>query len=149
MDPGTANGTITPVTKKRPAFAPDPGCTGSNGSEPVPVEVIAFGLEATQAAIEALGANAQLRLSAAHDPPAPFVTDSGNRILDCSFGPIADPARLEERIGRIVGVVDSGLFINRAGPVFVADSAGVHRLDIPGASAAIRQGAQTQGRIDP
>jgi ribose 5-phosphate isomerase A len=93
---------------------------------PVPVEVVAFGLEATRAALEGLGASAQLRLSSAGEP---FVTDSGNRILDCSFGPIADPARLEERIRRVVGVVESGLFIGRADPVFVADAVGVHRLD--------------------
>ena len=95
---------------------------------PVPVEVVTFGLEVTQAALEALGANAKLRLSPAG---AAFVTDSGNHIVDCSFGPITDPGRLEERIGRIVGVVESGLFIGRAGPVFVADAAGVHRLDRP------------------
>jgi ribose 5-phosphate isomerase A len=93
---------------------------------PVPVEVVAFGLEPTQAALEALGASARLRLTPAG---VPFVTDGGNRIVDCSFGPIADPARLEERIGRIVGVVESGLFVSRADPVFVADEAGVHRLD--------------------
>jgi ribose 5-phosphate isomerase A len=93
---------------------------------PVPVEVVAFGLEATRAALKGLGASARLRLSSADEP---FVTDSGNRILDCSFGPIADPARLEERIGRVVGVVESGLFIGRADPVFLADAAGVHRLD--------------------
>jgi ribose 5-phosphate isomerase A len=93
---------------------------------PVPVEVVAFGLEPTQAALEALGASVQLRLSPAGEP---FVTDSGNRILDCHFAPIADPARLEERIRRIVGVVECGLFISRADPVFVADAAGVHRLD--------------------
>lgn len=93
---------------------------------PVPVEVIAFGLEPTQAALEALGASVRLRLSPAGEP---FVTDSGNRILDCSFGPIADPARLEERIRRVVGVVECGLFISRADPVFVADASGVHRLD--------------------
>lgn len=93
---------------------------------PVPVEVIAFGLEPTQAALESLGASVRLRLSPAGEP---FVTDSGNRILDCSFGPIADPARLEERIRRVVGVVECGLFISRADPVFVADASGVHRLD--------------------
>ena len=95
---------------------------------PVPVEVVAFGLEVTQASLEALGASARLRLSPAG---VPFVTDSGNHIVDCSFGPITDPARIEERIGRIVGVVESGLFIGRADPVFVADAAGVHRLDSP------------------
>ncbi len=92
---------------------------------PLPVEAVAFGLEPTQAALEALGASARLRLAPTGEP---FVTDGGNRILDCRFGPIADPARLEERIGRIVGVIESGLFISRADPVFVADAAGVHRL---------------------
>jgi ribose 5-phosphate isomerase A len=93
---------------------------------PVPVEVVAFGLEATRATLEVLGASVRLRLTAAGDP---FVTDSGNRILDCDFGSIADPARLEDRIRRVVGVVESGLFICRAHPVFVADADGVHRLD--------------------
>ena len=65
-----------------------------------------------------LGASARPRVSPAGQP---FVTDGGNRILDCNFGRIADPARLEERIRRVVGVVESGLFIGRADPVFVAD----------------------------
>jgi ribose 5-phosphate isomerase A len=75
---------------------------------PVPVEVVAFGVEATRTRIEALGADARMRVTAAGEP---FVTDSGNRIRDCNFGPIADPPRLEERIRRVVGVVESGLFI--------------------------------------
>ncbi|MGB8332019.1 MAG: ribose-5-phosphate isomerase A, partial [Polyangiales bacterium] len=99
---------------------------------PVPVEVVAFGLEATQAALESLGACAQLRLSASGKP---FVTDGGNRIVDCSFGAIADPETLEERLGRVVGVVETGLFIRRADSVFVADAEGVHRLD----SARVRR----------
>jgi ribose 5-phosphate isomerase A len=97
-------------------------------SAPVPVEVVAFGLDATRAALEGLGASIRLRLSPAGDP---FATDGGNRILDCSFGPIADPARLEKRIERVVGVIESGLFISRSDLVFVADTAGVHRLDSP------------------
>jgi ribose 5-phosphate isomerase A len=92
----------------------------------VPVEVVGFGLEPTQSALEALGASARLRLSPTGEP---FVTESGNRILDCNFGLITDPAQLDERIRRVVGVVESGLFISRADPVFVADASGVHRLD--------------------
>jgi ribose 5-phosphate isomerase A len=93
---------------------------------PVPVEVVAFGMEATRESLEVLGASVRLRTSLEGQP---FITDSGNRILDCNFDRISDPARLDERIRRIVGVVESGLFIGRADPVFVADSAGVHRLD--------------------
>ena len=95
---------------------------------PVPVEVVPFGLEATRDALEALGASARLRMAPSGQP---FVTDGGNRILDCGFSAIADPARLEERIRRVVGVVECGLFIGRAHMVFVADAAGVRRLHSP------------------
>lgn len=95
---------------------------------PVPVEVVPFGLEVTREALEVLGASARLRM----DPSGQaFVTDGGNRILDCGFSAIADPARLEDRIRRIVGVIESGLFVGRAHMVFVADAAGVRRLDSP------------------
>jgi ribose 5-phosphate isomerase A len=93
---------------------------------PIPVEVVAFGLEATQGALESIGATARLRQSATGEP---FITDSGNRILDCSFGSIDDPATLEKRIRQVVGVVESGLFIARADVVFVADTNGVRRLE--------------------
>jgi ribose 5-phosphate isomerase A len=91
----------------------------------LPVEVVAFGLEATRESLDVLGAGARVRMSSA----GPFVTDSGNLIVDCDFGRINDPARLESRIRRIIGVVESGLFVSRADPVFVADAAGLHRLD--------------------
>jgi ribose 5-phosphate isomerase A len=94
---------------------------------PVPVEVVTFGMEVARLALEVFAAEARPRLSPTGEL---FVTDGGNRILDCRFaGPIADPARLEDRIRRIVGVVESGLFIGRADPVFVADEQGVRRLD--------------------
>jgi ribose 5-phosphate isomerase A len=101
---------------------------------PVPVEVVPFGLETARDHLEVLGASTALRQSAAG---APYVTDSGHHIVDCRFAPIADPARLEERIRRIVGVVESGLFIARAHMVFVADAGGVHRLD----SAHVHRGS--------
>jgi ribose 5-phosphate isomerase A len=92
---------------------------------PLPVEVVAFGLEATRESLEVLGASARLRLSSG----APFVTDGSNCILDCDFGRIDEPARLERRIRRIVGAIESGLFVGRADPVFVADASGVRRLN--------------------
>ena len=92
---------------------------------PVPVEVTRFGLEATKAGLAELGAVARVRRTAAAKP---FVTDGGNYILDCAFGPIIDPARLEQRIGRLVGVVESGLFVGRAGTVLVGEASGVRCL---------------------
>jgi ribose 5-phosphate isomerase A len=98
------------------------------GHTPVPVEVVPFGLEVAREALEVLGASARLRVGPSGQA---FITDGGNRILDCGFAAIADPARLEDRIRRIVGVIESGIFIGRAHMVFVADAAGVRRLDSP------------------
>src|SRR5262249_26325867 len=59
-------------------------------------------------------------------------TEGATRIPDCSSGgAITAPPLLQERICRIVGGVESGLFFGRADPVFVADGQGVHRLDRP------------------
>ena len=87
----------------------------------VPVEVVQFGWQATAAALEKLGTRPELRQT---DGRA-FVTDGGNFILDCTFGPIADPQQLERLITMTVGVVENGLFIGRSSAVVVASENGV------------------------
>ncbi|HEV2302010.1 MAG TPA: ribose-5-phosphate isomerase RpiA [Stellaceae bacterium] len=96
---------------------------------PVPVEVAQFGWQATAAALSRLGAAPRLRTVENSEPPGePYVTDGGNYILDCAFGPIDDPAALERDIAMTVGVIESGLFIGRASAVVNASAAGVEVL---------------------
>ena len=92
---------------------------------PVPVEVVQFGWQATAAVLTRLGAEPELR-HATEDHP--FITDGGNYILDCRFGRIADPKLLEQQVGMIVGVVESGLFIGRTSAVIAAMESGVEIL---------------------
>lgn len=92
---------------------------------PVPVEVTQFGWQATAAKLKALGCDPVLR-HASEDHP--FITDGGNYTLDCRFGRIADPKKLETQIIQTVGVVDCGLFIDRASAVIVAASGGIEVL---------------------
>lgn len=92
---------------------------------PVPVEVTQFGWQATAAALAGLGSVPERRYTAGEQP---YVTDGGNFILDCRFGPIADPTGLERRIAMIVGVVESGLFVGRSSAVVVAAPSGVEVL---------------------
>ncbi|HLZ08955.1 MAG TPA: ribose-5-phosphate isomerase A, partial [Chloroflexota bacterium] len=47
----------------------------------------------------------------------------------------ADPRELEQRIGMIVGVVESGLFIGRTSAVVVASTSGVEVLTPPGGAS--------------
>jgi ribose 5-phosphate isomerase A len=61
----------------------------------------------------------------------PYMTDGGNFIMDCRFGPLADPRAVEKRIARTVGTVESGLFVGRSSVVVVASTSGVEVLTRP------------------
>jgi len=74
----------------------------------VPVEVLPFAAGTIFRRLEALGADAVLREGVRKD--GPVITDNGNFIIDCGFGAITDPGRLEVEIGSIPGVMGCGLF---------------------------------------
>ncbi|MDR3533939.1 MAG: ribose-5-phosphate isomerase RpiA [Rhodopila sp.] len=93
---------------------------------PLPVEIVAFGWETTAARLVKLGARPILRKA---PDGAAFHTDGGNLILDCHFGAIADPARLEQDLSATIGVVETGLFIGMATTALVATPGGIVRLD--------------------
>jgi ribose 5-phosphate isomerase A len=83
---------------------------------PVPVEVVPFAAAWCGRRLAGLGAQAALRGGA----EAPFVTDNGNWILDCAFGPIADAAALAATIRALPGVVEHGFFLGMADTAVVA-----------------------------
>lgn len=62
--------------------------------------------------ITAMGGTPVLRKAIAK--AGPVVTDNGNFILDVDFGTIPDPAALNTALISIVGVVETGLFVNMA-----------------------------------
>lgn len=81
------------------------------GKFPLPVEVIPFAQSLIKPQIEALGASVALRQYAYGNP---YVTDEGHHILDCTFGEIADPTALAQKLCTMPGVVEHGLFIGMA-----------------------------------
>jgi ribose 5-phosphate isomerase A len=95
---------------------------------PVPVEVLPFGWRSQARFLESLGASIAIRQCA--DGRA-FATDSGNMILDCRFGPIADAPRLAAELGARAGIVEHGLFIALADDLIVASARGVQHLTRP------------------
>jgi ribose 5-phosphate isomerase A len=89
----------------------------------VPVEVLTFGYKSTLQALSALGQPA-LRLVNG----APLMSDAGNYIVDLSTGPIEAPARLDQALRALPGVVETGLFVGRADVVIVARPGGISEL---------------------
>ncbi len=87
----------------------------------LPVEVVPFGAEATRKRLAALRCTTAWR-QVGEDR---LVSDNGNYILDCRFEGIKKPDRLETRIKKIPGVVESGLFLDMADTVYVGSADGV------------------------
>jgi ribose 5-phosphate isomerase A len=94
----------------------------------VPVEVAQFGWQATAVALAKLGCVPARRYRVNEQP---YLTDGGNFILDCRFGPLADPGITEQQLAMTVGTVESGLFIGRTSVVVVASETGVEVLIPP------------------
>jgi ribose 5-phosphate isomerase A len=93
---------------------------------PVPVEVIRFGWQNTRRALEGTGT---VRTAVRLADGAPYITDEGNYIIDCTYDGIDDPVDLSQRLNAIPGVVENGLFIGMAKIVVVASATGVSILE--------------------
>ena len=102
------------------------------GRFPLPIEVIPFGLAATQRAIsEAFaegGVSGQMVVRKGRDGHV-FVTDGGHWIVDAHLGRIADAPRLAGLLTSIPGVVEHGLFIGLASTAMLAGSQGIRVVE--------------------
>ncbi|MGR3623913.1 ribose-5-phosphate isomerase RpiA [Pseudophaeobacter sp.] len=97
------------------------------GAFPLPIEVIPFGWQTSQALIEetlvsmdVLGRSATLRMNG----DAPFVTDEGNHILDLHLNRIGNARQLALVVNQIPGVVENGLFIDICDTVIIGHGDG-------------------------
>ena len=94
----------------------------------LPVEVLPFGWRSQARFPTALGASVSVRRTPDGQDAR---TDQNNMILDCAFGPIADPAGLAAKLSAQAGIVGHGLFLNLADDVIVAGPAGIRHLQRP------------------
>ena len=62
---------------------------------------------------------------------SPFLTDSGNVIVDCKFGKIPDPEALDAVLKEIPGVVENGLFLGIAELAIIARPSGIVTIEAP------------------
>jgi ribose 5-phosphate isomerase A len=102
------------------------------GRFPLPVEVIPFGLAATQRAMATAfaqsGVSGQMELRKGKDGHV-FVTDGGHWIVDAHLECITDAPRLAGLLSPIPGVVEHGLFIGLASIAILAGARGIRVVE--------------------
>jgi len=115
-------------------IADDSKWVESLGRFPLPIEVVPFGLAATQRAIAdafaRAGVSGQMVVRKAADGHV-FVTDGGHWIVDARLGEIQDAPRLAGLLSAIPGVVEHGLFIGLASTVILAGAQGIRVIERP------------------
>jgi ribose 5-phosphate isomerase A len=115
-------------------IADDTKWVGVLGQFPLPIEVIPFGLAATQRAIgkafAQTGVSGQMVVRNGRDGHV-FVTDGGHWIIDAHLSRIPDAPGLADLLTTIPGVVEHGLFIGLASVAILASPTGIRVVERP------------------
>jgi ribose 5-phosphate isomerase A len=90
----------------------------------LPIEILPFSPRWTIAQLTQLGLAPELRLR----DGAPFVTDNGGLVVDCTLAEESDLGALAEAIKGLPGVVEHGLFLVEASVAYVGTRDGVDVL---------------------
>ena len=102
------------------------------GRFPLPIEIATFGAQTIRRAVEAATAEAGCpgpAILRTRVGGGPFVTDGGHWLLDARLQRIADPPQLAERLCKVPGVMEHGLFIGLAQTAIVAGQDGARLVE--------------------
>lgn len=91
----------------------------------LPVEIVRFGWEATQSEVNKICGQSDLRGGIDNS----LITDNGNYILDCHFNGIPEPEKIELQLNNIPGVVENGIFVDRADKIIIGTPAGIEYME--------------------
>ncbi len=125
---------VAASSKRMAVIADESKLVEKLGKFPLPVEIIAFGHVTTARRI----ADTAQKLGYKNLVPnlrmkdgAPYRTDSGNLIYDCSFGAITNASALAAALSAVTGVVEHGLFVGLATTLILAGPKGVKLIERP------------------
>ncbi len=83
---------------------------------PVAIEIVRFGYESTVLRINELGYSGHVR----HKDGKAVLSDNDNYIFDIVFnGPIKDPQKHHSRLKNLLGVIETGFFLETATKVYI------------------------------
>ncbi|CCD23446.1 ribose-5-phosphate isomerase RKI1 NDAI_0B04120 [Naumovozyma dairenensis CBS 421] len=110
---------VADYRKKSPKYL------GTNWVQGVPIEVVPSAYVSVCKDLEnKLGAKKAVLRECKGGKAGPVVTDNNNFIIDADFGTIEDPKQLHKDIKLLVGVIETGLFIDNAAKVYFGNEDG-------------------------
>lgn len=96
-------------------------------NHPVPIEALPFAATLVMRKLEEIGGKPRLRERM--EKVGPVVTDNGNLLIDVDFGLIKKPIDVENKLKKISGIVETGLFIEMADTVYVGKRYTVEKME--------------------
>ena len=96
-------------------------------NHPVPIEALPFAATLVMRKLEEIGGKPRLRERM--EKVGPVVTDNGNLLIDVDFGLIKKPIDVENKLKKISGIVETGLFIEMADTVYVGKRYMVEKME--------------------
>lgn len=105
----------------------DPTKTVDTLDRAVPIEVLPFARSFVSGAIRSLCGDPVVRPARQGDGPA--FSDQGNILIDCRFGPIADPLALANELDAIPGLLGHGLFLTEIDALVIGGPNGATRRE--------------------
>lgn len=90
----------------------------------VPIEVVPTAYNKVISDLKTMGVREVNLRQGGSAKTGPVVTDNNNFLIDADFGDISDPAKLHADIKQLVGVVETGLFVQMADKAYFGEQSG-------------------------
>lgn len=95
------------------------------GAFPLPVEILPYGYNIVLHRLEACGYHPEMRKRDGQ----PYVTDNGNYIVDLHLGAGMDIKAVKENLSHIVGILETGQFLNMCRRIIVGTDHGAEVIE--------------------
>jgi ribose 5-phosphate isomerase A len=97
----------------------------SIGAFPLPIEVLPYGYTQVISKLKTYSLNPKLRRKGDNI----YITDNGNYIVDLHIGKPIDIIDVSEKVNRIIGVLETGLFLNVCKYIVVGTNNGAEVIE--------------------
>ena len=101
---------------------------GIQWTKGVPIEVVPSSYVYVENQLKKLGAENITLRQGGSAKAGPVITDNNNFLIDAHFGVIQDPAKLHEQLINIIGVVETGLFLEHPSKAYIGEENGTVTL---------------------